>query len=546
VVYQEPGGAPHPYMDFALTGTQFGPARKETMRPISVSRAVASAVAAFLGAVTLLLAGPALAQAATLTIEIRSGVGAVDSNQNGVRCRRDAGDPLPKTCAITVGDNDDITLQAVPAADHRFFRWSADNPDCERESTCQVAIAGSDRTVSAGFAPVRTLNILPVGEGSVTVSRPAVDLENGYEAQSVCTRSMEDTSADVPNTGGCRFTYLPGTTVTLVAVPGFLDGGTPTRFASWSPFQCPGVDACTVTISDEDVTVAAVFDPLQLALRVAGTGTVTVAPGGFTCTATPADDPFRECFNTYAPGTTVTLTAATPGVRWVVGCQDVSQDGQTCTTTVDRNPWWVGVAFGGATLDPSDFPPKIRVRFRVIVTGSGNGSVHGDRIDCGNRCSNTYDYGDRERLRADAAAGSRFDHWVGGCGKDPTCTLPVGRITTVRAVFAQTEKQSSGDHGRKGTPKRLSARRVRVAALGRRGKRRVVLVVAVNESATGRLRLLRGRRQVAARTYRLRSGRNRLVLRVPPAARAGRYRLVLSVRAASGTRTVSGNVRLRR
>lgn len=513
------------------------------MRPISVSRAVASAVAAFLGAITLLLAGPALAQAATLTIEIRSGVGTVDSNQSGVGCRRNAGDPLPKTCAITVGDNDDIALRAAPGADHRFFQWSADNVDCGREPTCQVAIAGSDRTVIAGFAPVRTLNILPVGEGSVTVSRPAVDLEGGYEAESVCNRSMEDTSADVPNTGGCRFTYLPGTTVTLVAVPGFLDDGTQSALANWSPFECPGIGACTVTISDEDVTVAAVFDPLQLGLRVAGTGTVTASPGGITCTATPDDDPFRDCFNAYAPGTTVTLRAATPGVRWVVGCQDVSPDGQTCTTTVDRNPWWVGAAFGGATLDPSDFPPKIRVRFRVIVTGGGNGTVRGDRIDCGRRCSSTYDYGDRERLRADAAAGSRFDHWVGGCGKDPTCTLPVGRITTVRAVFAATAKQSSGHPG---TAKRLSARRVRLAALGRRGKRRVVLVVAVNESATGRLRLLRGRRQVAARTYRLRSGRNRLLLRVPPAARGGRYRLVLTVRAASGTRTVSGNVRLRR
>src|SRR5688572_30580635 len=165
---------------------------------------------ALTGMITLLLlAGAAPAQAATLTIEIRSGAGAVGSNQNGVGCRRDAGDPLPKTCEITVGDNDDLTLQALPAADHRFFRWSADNPDCERQPTCQVSMAGSDQTVLAGFTPVRTLNILPVGEGSVTVSRPAVDLEGGYEAESECTRSMEDTSDDVPNTGGCRFTYLP-------------------------------------------------------------------------------------------------------------------------------------------------------------------------------------------------------------------------------------------------------------------------------------------------------------------------------------------------
>jgi Divergent InlB B-repeat domain len=500
--------------------------RNRTLRPI--------ALGALLGALMLLLASPALARAATLTIEIRSGVGAVGSNQSGVGCRRNAGDPLPKTCAVTVGNNDQLTLQGTAGADHRFFQWNADNPDCGRQSTCQVAMDGSDQTVLAGFAPSRTLNVLPVGEGTVTVSPPAVDLAGGYEAQHQCARSMEDTRDDEPNTGGCRFAYLPGTTVSLIAVPGFLDDGTPAAFARWSPFECPGVGGCTLTIGDEDVTAAAVFDPLQLAVRVAGSGTVKVAPGDFTCTATP-DDEFQECFKPYASGTTVHLTATTSDVRWVVGCQAVSADGRTCTTTVDRDPWWVGVAFGDAELDPSQFPPKIRVRFKVVVTGDGD--VHGDRIDCGSRCSNTYDYGDREKLRADPAAGSRFDHWIGGCGKDPTCTVPVGRITTVRAVFAKD--------GAKAKPK-LSARRMRLATLGRRAKRRIVLIVAVNEPATGRLRLLRGRRQVAARTYRLQAGRNRLVLRVPRAARGGRYRVVLSVRGASGAQTVAGRVRLRR
>ena len=374
------------------------------------------------------------------------------------------------------------------------------------------------------------------------VSPPAVDLEGGYEAQHQCERSMEDMS-DEPNTGGCRFAYLPGTTVSLDAVP---EPGTPATFASWSPSECPGVGACTLTIGDEDVTVAAVFDPLRLALRIAGSGTVKIAPGGFTCTA-PADDPCDDW--TYPSGTTVNLTSTTPDPRWVVGCQAVSPDGRTCTTTVDRDPWWVGVAFGDATLDPSEFPPKIRVRFRVVVSGSGEGDVHGDRIDCGTRCSNTYDYGDRERLRADPAAGSRFDHWVGGCGKDPTCTVPVGRITTVRAVFARESsgdnaRKSSGDNARKS--ERLSARRRGLAAFGRRGKRRVVLVVAVNQRVTARLRLLRGRRRVAARTYRLQAGRHRLVLRVPRAVPGGRYRVVLRVRGASGARTIAGRVRLRR
>jgi hypothetical protein len=507
------------------------------MRRITVSRAVVLAVAVFSGFIVLLLAGPALAHAATLTIEIRSGVGAVGSNQSGVSCRRDAGDPLPKTCAVTVGANDQFTLQGMPGAGHRFFRWEADNADCERASTCEVAMDGSNQTVFAGFAPARTLNILPVGDGAVTVSPPAVDLEGGYEAQDRCERSMEDTSDDEPNTGGCRFAYLPGTTVSLNAVP---EPGTAATFASWSPSECPGVGACTLTIGDEDVTVAAVFDPLRLGLRIAGSGTVKVAPGGSTCTA-PEDDPSQECFWPYPSGTTVNLTATTPDPRWVVGCQAVSPDGRTCTTTVDRDPWWVGVAFGDAELDPSEFPPKIRVRFRVVVSGSGEGDVHGDRIDCGKRCSNTYDYGDREHLRADPAAGSRFDHWVGGCGKDPTCTVPVGRITTVRAVFA---RESSGGNGRKSD--QLSARRLGLAAFGRRGKRRVVLVVAVNQRVTARLRLLRGRRRVAARTYRLQAGRHRLVLRVPRAAPGGRYRVVLKVRGASGAQTVTGRVRLRR
>jgi List-Bact-rpt repeat protein len=493
-----------------------------------------TALAALLGALTLLLAGPALARAATLTIEIRSGVGTVGSSPGGVSCRRDAGDPLPKTCAVTVGNNAQFTLQGMPGAGHRFFQWSADNPDCGRGSTCQVAMGGSDQTVLAGFAPARTLNVLPVGEGTVTVSPPAVDLAGGYEEQHQCERSMEDTRDDEPNTGGCRFAYLPGTAVSLIAVPGVLDSGAPATFKSWSPFECPGVGGCSVTIGDEDSTVAAVFDPLQLAVRIAGAGTVTVAPGGLSCTA-PSDDPFQECFWPYPSGTTVDLTATTPGARWVVGCQAVSPDGRTCTTSVDRDPWWVGVAFGGATLDPSQFPPKIRVRFKVVVNGEGD--VHGDRVDCGSRCSNTYDYGDTEHLRADAAAGSRFDHWIGGCGKNPTCKVPVGRITTVRAVFASKD-------GGSGKPK-LSARRMRLGAFGRRGKRRVVLVVAVNEQATARLRLLRGRRQVAARTYGLHPGRNRLVLRIPRATRGGRYRVVLKVSSASGTQTVAGRVRLR-
>jgi len=519
------------------------------MRPIPVVRAVALAMAVVSGTLAVLLAGPAVARAATLTIEIQTGAGTITANQGAIECTRQASDGVPPACDFMVGATDKITLLAKPAPDQQFFRWGDLN--CGRQPTCQVDMAGMSQTIDAGFAPSRTLNVLAVGDGTVTLSRPAIDLtRDDFAATSDCPRSAENPSPDDTNIAGCLFAFLPGTTVTLRAAP--TDVGT-TSFARWSPFDCSGTGPCTVSIGDEDVTVAALFDPLQLGVRIAGAGTVSVEPGGLTCSApAPPDDPSAQCFKNYAPGTPVTLTATTPGATWVVGC-DPAPDNQTCTTTVDRNPWWVGVTFPGGSLSPSDFPPKIHVNFRVLV--SGRGTVRGLNVNCGTSCSHTYDYGDRERLSVDPDRGWHFDRWEGGCGTQAPCTLPVGRVTTVRALFAADGQQNGGGDTQPPpgpvvvdprAPQTFSARRVRLTARGRRARRRVVLVVAVNESAGGRLRLRRGRRRVAAGSVRLHRGRNRLTLKVPRRARRGRYRVVLVIRAASGTRTVSGTVQLGR
>src|SRR3954454_9083141 len=210
------------------------------MRPIPVVRAVALAMAVVSGTLAVLLAGPAVARAATLTIEIQTGAGTITANQGAIECTRQASDDAPPACDFMVGATDKITLLAKPAPDQQFFRWGDLN--CGRQPTCQVDMAGMSQTIAAGFAGSRTLDVLAVGDGTVTLSRPAIDLaRDDFAATSDCPRSAENPSPDDTNVAGCLFAFLPGTTVTLRAAA--TDVGT-TSFARWSPFDCSGTGPC--------------------------------------------------------------------------------------------------------------------------------------------------------------------------------------------------------------------------------------------------------------------------------------------------------------
>ena len=79
----------------------------------------------------------------------------------------------------------------------------------------------------------------------------------------------------------------------------------------------------------------------------------------------------------------------------------------------------------------------VSVRLRVTRTGSGNGRVAAVDIDCGTKCTATYDYGTQLTLNAVADVGSRFVRWNGACGQASTCTIVVGPITTISAEFAR-------------------------------------------------------------------------------------------------------------
>ena len=84
-----------------------------------------------------------------------------------------------------------------------------------------------------------TITVNVTGPGTVTISP--------YQA-ATCTA-----------TSPCSATYLPGTTVTLVATP-----ATGAAFAGWS--TCAGTSSCTITMNS-DVTVTATFTSATLAIQ---------------------------------------------------------------------------------------------------------------------------------------------------------------------------------------------------------------------------------------------------------------------------------------
>jgi hypothetical protein len=419
-----------------------------------------------------------------------------------------------------------------------------------------------------GFVPqahAGTLKIIVAGPGSVTLDPPGKHVTTpggaGTVGPSTCKDGVREGAHDA-----CLFDYDPGTPVTLRASPNAAPPGGPIpSLARWSPLECFGVAECRVIVGEGVTEAAATFNPLSVQVRAFGPGSVTSVPAGINCDPGVADS---TCIVELEAGTPVTLTAhSSETVQWTLGCD--SSEGPTCSTSASSEPWWVFVHFGPEPVPPEfgpgNRPPRILVRFSVLKGGSGQGSVRGGKVDCGTTCSAEYDeFGQRERLVASPAPGSTFAGWRGACGTAPGCVVPVGIVGSVRAIFDKVPQQSGGSGGTGGTggsggsggtrrpppaPPRhtnLSVSGVRVSVAGRGQRRTLIVRVVVNRSAAAAVRLVRGRRVLAQRSYRLRRGANRLQLHVPRRVSPGNALVRLRVNSAGGVRTIVRSVRLRR
>jgi hypothetical protein len=233
----------------------------------------------------------------------------------------------------------------------------------------------------------------------------------------------------------------------------------------------------------------------------------------------------------------VALTATGSEPRWwAAGCDAITDS--TCHVAVDNARW---PAVGFATDPSTSFPADVTIRLHIRKAGSGAGTVRGDSIDCGGRCSADIAYRTRRTLMAVPAAGSRFARWKGACSTEPSCSLTVGPVTAITAVFDEIREPvppgSEKFQAKVGRPRASGA-----------GRRRAILIpVDMNARASLRARLMRGRRQVATRVWRLSAGRHLLRMRVPRGARRGLHTLRVTVRDTSGPPQRSVHkVRLRR
>lgn len=357
------------------------------------------------------LAGPAhrgfyelgknLAGSAYLATRV-SGNGSVVAQGGGVDCG--------SRCIGLYTKGTAVTLTANAASGQTFTRWSGacagqGNPCTVTVQKFTSAVAEFSGSGSPPGAYALTTTLSGSGTGGVA-SQPA-----GISCPASCSGQ-----------------FAPNTSVTLTATP-----STGSVFAGWSG-ACTGSNTtCSVSMtSAQSVGASFSLEPV-LSVSVTGNGKVTSNPAGIDCGS--------ACTQAYAPGTSVTLTAAANAdsvlSSWTGACSGTG--GPTCTITLDAART-VGVSF---TLKPVTF------LLTVSLAGSGTGRVTSTPagIDCGSTCSSAYASGASIVLSAVPTASAAFTGWSGACsGSGSTCSVTLNAAASVTATFtpASTVGGSSG------------------------------------------------------------------------------------------------------
>ncbi len=255
--------------------------------------------------------------------------------------------------------------------------------------------AGDDASIDTPATTMFTLTVTGNGNGTGTVTSTPAGINCGVD---------------------CTEDYASGTQVTLTASP-----NSGTTFLGWSGGGCTGTGTCTLTLTD-DTTVTASFalnNALVVALAGNGRGTVTSSPAGIDCGA--------DCSETYAPNTTVILSAAPDTGSTFAGWSGGGCSGTGgCSVTITQ-----------ATMVTATFTLS-RHTLMLQRAGNGAGSVTSSPagISCPTDCTEDYDYGQQVTLTASPSAGSTFTGWSGGgCSGTGACTTTITTATTVAATF---------------------------------------------------------------------------------------------------------------
>ena len=254
-----------------------------------------SACAVTMDAARAVTATFALQTFALTVTKAGAGAGTVSSAPAGIDCGGD--------CSESYTSGTVVMLTATATAGSVFSGWSG---ACTgSSSTCSVTMDAA-RSVTATFDPQTfTLAVTKDGTGAGTVSSAPAGIDCGAD---------------------CSESYISGTVVTLTAT-----ATTGSVFSGWSGACTGSSSTCSVTM-DAARSVTATFAPQAFALAVSkagtGSGTVTSVPAGISCGA--------DCSESYAPSTTVTLTAvAALGSVFTGWSGDCAGALATCVLTMD-------------------------------------------------------------------------------------------------------------------------------------------------------------------------------------------------------------------
>ncbi len=186
----------------------------------------------------------------------------------------------------------DYSMMSVDPADDCSFWYTNEYYTATSSSTWSTKV-GRFKEPTCGAAPPRQLTVTTAGSGSGFVDSAPAGIDCGLNTPGSHT--------------DCGNSYADGTSVTLTAHP---DANT--DFTGFTGGGCAGsVPSCTVSMTAaRSVTATFAQTQRQLTVTTAGSGSgfVDSAPAGIDCGLnTPGSH--TDCGNSYADGTSVTLTA---------------------------------------------------------------------------------------------------------------------------------------------------------------------------------------------------------------------------------------------
>lgn len=361
-----------------------------------------------------------------------TGTGRVTSTPGGIDCVLTAG-ISSGSCSALYAPGTVVALQPLASDASVFVAFGG---DCAL-SSCLASMT-SPRVVSATFTPATPPPATQQpGTQPPTPSPTQSVLSLGVSPASRGVGTITSTPAgiscavsDATTSGTCSAAFTTGTAVTLTQVP-----GAQSIFQGWGG-ECTG-NPCQLTMTTARSAEVTYRVPAGGVVSVLGSGTgsgvISSAPSGILCTVT-AGIASGNCSATFAPGTSVVLTAAATANGSFDGFSGACS-GVACTITVASS---VTSSVNAAFTAP---PQRLTVTPGAGSAGAGVITSTPAGISCiisnttsSGTCSTLFPMNTVVTLQQVANGNAVFAQWGGDCAGNP-CQLEMSQARTAMAVF---------------------------------------------------------------------------------------------------------------